>query len=156
MKVIHQTTLSETQFDQINELWNNEYPIKLKDRFVLLLEGSEAQQHFLIEDDEQKVIAWAVLFDMDTETRFSIIVANEYKVKGLGSKLIEHLKFAKNNFNAWVIDHNNDLKSNGAYYQSPLPFYLKHDFEILHHIRIDNEMIKAVKIKWQKNKHSKK
>lgn len=149
MKVIHQSTLSETQFDQINELWNNEYSVKLKDRFALLLEGAEAQQHFLIEDDEQKVIAWAVLFDMDAETRFSIIVANEYKGLGLGSQLIESLKFVKDNFNAWVIDHNNDLKSNGAYYLSPLPFYLRHGFEILHHIRIDSEMIKAVKIRWQ-------
>ncbi len=149
MKVINQTILSETQFVQINELWNNEYPVKLKDRFALLLEGSETQQHFIIEDDEQKVIAWAVLFDMDAETRFSIIVSNEHKGNGLGSKLINHLKFVKGSFHAWVIDHNNDLKRSGEFYQSPLPFYLKHDFEILHHIRIDSEMIKAVKIKWQ-------
>jgi len=149
MKVIHQTKLSETQFVQINELWNNEYPVKLKDRFALLLEGSETQQHFIIEDEEQKVIAWAVLFDMDAETRFSIIVSNEHKGKGLGSQLIESLKFSKDSFNAWVIDHNNDLKKSGEFYLSPLSFYLKHGFEIMHHIRIDTEMIKAIKIKWQ-------
>ena len=53
-------------------------------------------------------------------------------------------------FYGWVIDHNDDLKSNGKYYQTPMPFYVKHGFEILEDIRIESEMIRAVKIKWGK------
>jgi hypothetical protein len=58
------------------------------------------------------------------------------------------LKTENNEFYGWVIDHNDDLKANGEAYQTPMPFYLKQGFEILNDIRIDNEMIKAVLIKW--------
>ncbi len=33
--------INSDQFQQINKMWNEEYPIKLKDRFELLLEGVE-------------------------------------------------------------------------------------------------------------------
>jgi hypothetical protein len=69
----------------------------------------------------------------------------------LGGLLIVKLKEENKEFYGWVIDHNNDFKSNRKYYQTPMPFYLKHEFEILNDIRIDNEMIKAVLIKWSKN-----
>ena len=87
-------------------------------------------------------------FEKEKQIRFSIIVASKHKGKGLGGLLIEKLKAENKEFYGWVIDHNDDLKINGENYQSPMPFYLKHGFEILNDIRIDNEMIKAVLIKW--------
>ena len=67
----------------------------------------------------------------------------------MGRLLVEKLKSENDVFYGWVIDHNNDLKSNGVYYRTPMPFYLKLGFEILHDQRIDSEMINAVKIKWK-------
>ena len=34
--------------EQVNALWNSEYPVKLKDRFPLLLEGVDEFCHYLI------------------------------------------------------------------------------------------------------------
>ncbi len=132
----------------INVLWNDEYPEKLKDRFLILLEGVENFNHYLIEDNEGNILAWAVDFEKENEIRFSIIVGENQKGKGLGSLLIEKLKSELKEFYGWVIDHNDDLKSNGEYYKSPMPFYLKHGFTILYDTRIESEMIRAVKIKW--------
>lgn len=150
MKIIKTKTLTQLQSTQINQLWNDEFPIKLKDRFPILLNGVENFNHYLIEDTEQNVIAWAVDFEKENEIRFSIIVKYNHKGKGLGSMLVEKLKSENKLFFGWVIDHNNDLKSNREHYQTPMPFYLKHSFEILHDVRIESEMIKAVKIKWSK------
>jgi ribosomal-protein-alanine N-acetyltransferase len=144
---IHITkTLSQTQFDQIIKLWNAEYPIKLQNRFELLLIDVQNYNHYLIEENNQ-ILAWAVAFDKENETRFSIIVKDEHKGKGLGTLLIEKLKFELGEFYGWVIDHDNDLKANGEVYKSPLAFYQNKGFEVLYNLRIDNEVLKAVKIK---------
>jgi GNAT superfamily N-acetyltransferase len=148
VKIIKTKSLSENQFSQINHLWNDEYPIKLKDRFPILLDGVKNYNHYLIEDLNNDVIAWAVDFEKENEIRFSIIVNSKHKGKGLGSLLVEKLKSEIDLFYGWVIDHNEDLKSNGEHYLTPMPFYLKHGFEILKDIRIESEMIRAVKIKW--------
>ncbi|MES2560179.1 MAG: GNAT family N-acetyltransferase [Bacteroidota bacterium] len=130
-------------------MWNEEYPVKLKDRFPLLLEGVVNYNHYLIEDEEYNVLAWAVIFEKEQQIRFSIIVAAAHMGKGLGGLLIDTIKRDYTEFYGWVIDHNNDVKSNGEQYRSPMPFYLRHGFEILKDERIDTEMIRAVKIKWK-------
>ena len=146
MEILKTKSINSDQFQQINQMWNEEYPIQLKDRFGLLLDGIEHYNHYLIEQ-KNEVIAWAVEFEKEQEKRFSIIVKNEHKGKGLGKLLIHRLKSDLNEFYGWVIDHNNDLKQNGAFYISPLDFYLKNGFEVLKDERIDNEFLKAVKIK---------
>jgi len=148
MRITKLKILTPSQEEQIDNLWNEEYPIKLANRFKLLLEGVNHFNHYLIEDNQRKVMAWAVDFEKDHEIRFSIIVRTADKGKGLGSLLIEKLKVEVDEFYGWVIDHNNDIKSNGENYQTPLPFYIKHGFTILKDSRIDTEMLSAVKVKW--------
>lgn len=151
MNIQQTKQLTDIQFQQINQLWNDEYPVTLKDRFGLLLDGVENYTHYLIEDAQKNIIAWAVGFEKDNEIRFSIIVDAQQQGKGLGQLLINRLKEALDEVYGWVIDHNNDLKANGEYYQSPLSFYEKQGFEVLRDIRVDTEMLKAVKIKWAKH-----
>ena len=146
MEIIKTKKLSDRQFQQINQLWNDEYPVKLKDRFGLLLEGVENFNHYLIEQNNQ-IVAWAVDFEKDHETRFSIIVSSECQGKGLGSLLLKRLRRDVGEFYGWVIDHHNDLKQDGSFYSSPLNFYLKNGFEVMPEQRIDTEMINAVKVK---------
>lgn len=148
MEIIKTKLLSLPQLSQINQLWNEEYPLKLKDRFPILLEGVENYNHYIIQDEQHHVLAWAVDFEKENELRFSIIVDTKYQGKGYGTKLLDCLKQENNLFYGWVIDHNNDMKSNGEYYQTPIPFYIKAGFEILNDQRIEIEMIRAVKIKW--------
>lgn len=152
MNITRTKDLTSQQAEQINKLWNEEYPLKLKDRFFLLLDGADSHHHYLIEDEENSIMAWAVDFEKEKQVRFSIIVASIHKGKGLGGLLINRLKEENNEFYGWVIDHNNDVKSNGEMYLTPMPFYRKHGFEMLDDKRIDNEMIQAVLIKWISNK----
>jgi RimJ/RimL family protein N-acetyltransferase len=146
MEIVKIKKLNNHQFQQIHLLWNEEYPIKLKDRFGLLLEGVENYNHYLIEQNN-RIIAWAVDFEKEQETRFSIIVGNDYKGKGLGSLLLKRLKRDLGEFYGWVIDHNNDLKQDGTFYISPLNFYIKNGLEVMPDDRHDTEMIRAVKVK---------
>lgn len=147
MEIIETKYLTDTQFQQINQLWNEEYPLKLKDRFGILLNGAANFNHYLIEDEDKNVLAWAVDFEKDGETRFSIIVNRKQQGKGLGNALMKRLKEDLTEFYGWVIDHNDDKKENGESYQSPLLFYVKQGFEVLYGTRIDTDMLKAVKIK---------
>src|SRR6478672_1391556 len=145
MEIVKTKQLTDAQFQQINQLWNDEYPAQLKDRFGILLDGVENYHHYLIEDEHNNTIAWAVDFKIANETRFSIIVHKEHQRKGLGKLLLKKLQEELGEFYGWVIDHNNDLKENGEYYQSPLLFYVKNGFDVLYDIQIDTEMLKAVK-----------
>ena len=101
MEIIKTKNINSDQFQQIDQMWNDEYPIKLKDRFGILLEGVENYNHYLIEQNNN-VLAWAVEFDKEREKRFSIIVKNEYKGNGFGKLLINRLKsnfrFSKRKF----------------------------------------------------------
>ena len=151
MKIIRTLYLDDSRYKQINHLWNEEYPAKLKNRLPLLLNGKENFQHYFIEDENKKVMAWAMVFEKDRETRFSIVTHQNHQGKGLGSKLVEELKKDFTEFYGIVIDHNNDKKLNGEYYQSPLAFYEKRGFEVLPGIRVDNEYLNAVKIRWKRN-----
>ncbi|MES2780779.1 MAG: hypothetical protein V4651_12875 [Bacteroidota bacterium] len=148
MKIVKTKTLSAHQASAIDKMWNEEYPLKLKDRFPMLLEGVVNYNHYLVEDEAHNLLAWAVDFEKDGEIRFSIVVKAAQKGKGFGALLVNRLKVENNEFYGWVIDHNDDVKSNGERYETPMPFYLKHGFEILQDVRIDTEMIRAVKIKW--------
>lgn len=150
MNILKSKSLTAFQKEQICNLWNNEYPVKLNDRFPILLDGVEKFNHYIIENENNQIIAWAVDFEKDGETRFSIIVDSLYQGKGLGSLLVEKLKQENKLFFGWVIDHHNDLKSDGTHYESPIKFYLNHGFEMLNSMRIDNEMLSAIKIKWQR------
>jgi len=148
MEIRKTTILTDKQKEQIHSLWNDEYPAKLKDRFSILLENVDWFNHYIIEDLNNNLIAWAVDFEKERQVRFSIIVSSKHKGKGIGSMLISKLKKENHEFYGWVIDHNEDLKLDGEIYKSPMSFYLKHDFQILNEKRIDNEMIRAVLIKW--------
>ena len=106
-----------------------------------MLEGVKNYNHYLIEDQDKNIIAWAVDFEKENEILFSIIVSSNYKGKGLGNLLIKQLKSENNEFYGWVIEHNTDLKQNGQVYTTSMPFYLKHDFKILSDIRIKTELI---------------
>jgi GNAT superfamily N-acetyltransferase len=149
MEIIKTKSLTTKQFEQINRLWNEEYPLKLKDRFQLLLDGVNDYNHYLIEDKDKNILAWAVDFEKDNEIRFSIIVDKNQQGKGLGVKLIKKLKNDLEEFYGWVIDHNDDKKPNGEKYESPLSFYIKQGFKVLHTKRIETDLLKAVKIKFK-------
>lgn len=158
MNFIKTDILSQASKEAVLRLWNNEYPK------MLALNSTEELDDFLnefnskcymfVSDEKHGIIAWLVCFLRDKERWFSIIVDGKFIGAGLGSKLLKKAMSKYDELNGWVIDHNNEVKLNGEPYVSPLPFYLKHKFELLSENRLEKENISAVKVKWVKQVES--
>lgn len=145
MEIKHTSSLSPEENAHVNQLWNEEYPVTLIDRFPLLLNDTTFSDHFVIFVD-QKLVGWTVIFTKDGEKRFSILVDSNHQGKGIGTRLIELLFTHYDDFYGWVIDKDYFLKKDGSRYLSPLPFYQKLNFKVLPDQRIDTDMLSAVKI----------
>jgi len=140
--------LTEDQANEIDELWNEVYPIQLKNRFGLLLDGIEEYEHHVLFNDSDDLIGWAVAFLRNNEIWFSILIATVNQNRGYGRLLIDSLKQKFNYLCGWVIDHNNYVKQDGSIYHSPLQFYQKNGFMITDE-RIETDILSAVKIIFQ-------
>lgn len=150
MNISRTKILDETIHREINELWDSEYPVRLNGRYLTLLDGVDNFEHILIRDENGKLMAWTVWFENEGEIRFSIIVDPRTSGQGLGTILLNELRKELDEFYGWVIDVEGDPKKDGSCYTSPLIFYRKNGFEVLEDVRIDNDIINAVKIRWKK------
>lgn len=147
------TILNQVHKDYIYKIWNNEYPVNLAFKSLhnvdTYLNNLIDAKHFFVVDKQNKMQAWAVIFERDYEKWFAIIVDNSYHQLGLGTKILNRLKTFSTELNGWVIDHQNDKKANGEPYRSPLAFYLKNEFIQIPEIRLELDEISAVKINWR-------
>lgn len=152
LKIIQTNELNKQEKKQVLDLWNNEYPEKLVYHnltdFDNYLHKLSNLNHFLLVNDENVILGWALTFDRENEKWFAIIIAEKIKRQGFGRKLVDRLKQIEPVLNGWVIDHNNDKKTNGQPYDSPLKFYEKCGFKTLDQERLELDKISAVKIKW--------
>ncbi|NVJ45722.1 MAG: GNAT family N-acetyltransferase [Cytophagia bacterium] len=154
MRLVRVKAPSEEQKTQIYEIWNVEYPSKIGykhiSEFEAYLDKLVDQHHILALDEHEKVLGWFFDFIRNEERWFAIILDSSLHGKGVGSKMLDLAKSSNTVLNAWVTDHNTDLKRNGEYYQSPLQFYIKNGFEVLTDVRIETDILSAVKIRWNK------
>ncbi|MFT3901606.1 MAG: N-acetyltransferase [Niabella sp.] len=154
MKIVQQTELTNKQKEQVLELWNKEYPKQLTYNSIVDFENYLNKlinpTHYLLLDENEKMNGWATSFTRENEKWFAIIISEKLHKKGFGTQMLNELKNNENILNGWVTDHNSDKKLNGDFYQSPLEFYLKNDFEILSETRLELNIMSAVKIKWTK------
>ena len=154
MKFIETHTVDLNQKQAIFNLWNNEYPHQLKfselsgvDNYLNAL--SDPTHYFAINENDE-IIGWAFIFKRENENWFAMIIDHSEHKKGVGTQLINLLKQKNTILNGWVIDHNNYKKVNDEQYPSPLDFYTKNDFVICRDIRLEIEILSAVKITWHK------
>lgn len=152
VRIIHTRNLSPTQLEQIDELWNLNYPLNLKDRFRLLLVETTHQNHYILFNSNNRMLGWAMDFERDDEIWFSILVDNVGKGKGFGRRLMEAMMERNSRLNGWVIDHENEVLHDGSPYKSPIMFYQRLGFTTHADVRIETPIISAVKVSWQKNK----
>jgi len=154
MELIRTNHLSEDQKLQIFEIWNNEYPAKIAykeiSEFEAYLEKLADQHHILVLDENGHVKGWFFDFIREEDRWFAIIIDSSLHGKGIGSKILDLAKGSNTVLNAWVTDHNNDSKKNGQPYLSPLGFYVKNKFQVLSDIRMETDILSAVKIRWEK------
>jgi hypothetical protein len=153
MNIVEVETLSEIQKEQIVTIWNKAYPSSLKydnvEAFEEYLSKLTNTKHYLVEEDWQ-VIAWLSTFVRENEKWFAIIVEASYQKKGMGLHLLKQAQNDEEELNGWIIDSSFLKKSDGTPYISPMEFYLKNEFVVLSSIRLENEKISAVKIKWNR------
>jgi len=146
--------LSKTNKEEVLNLWNNEYPEKLSYKtlqdFESYLENLAEQSHILMINDKQELKGWYFDFMRENEKWFAIILDSKLHGKGLGTRILHMAKEKENVLCGWVIDHDSYRKKNGEIYRSPIEFYLKNGFKRLEKIRLELEIISAVKIKWRK------
>ncbi len=154
MEFIKQKELSKYDKKEILNLWNAEYPEKLNyqtlSEFNNYLGNLTEQSHILMKNENQSIKGWYFDFIRENEKWFAIILDSAFHGKGFGTKILNLAKKKESELNGWVIDNNNEKKKNGELYKSPLDFYLKNGFKKLDKIRLELEILSAVKIKWKK------
>lgn len=131
-------------------LWNDEYPAQLHmsaEAFSAFVDRGGAVTHY-VEQAGDRLRGWGMCFDRAGERWFSLIVAREAWGRGLGRKIVHAMQADEPVLCGWVIDHDRDFLASGERYASPLGFYVKLDFDVLHDIRWEDERISAVKIRW--------
>ncbi len=140
--------------EEILAIWNREYPVGLSyhsvTEFEHYLSQFTHQKHWLALDDKETIKGWCFLFNRDGKRWFAILIDSNCQRKGLGTKLLTLARKSESELNGWVVDHNNDIKSNGDIYPSPLRFYLKHGFNLLDDNRLEMEYFSAVQVQWKK------
>lgn len=156
MKVVYQNSFSEKEKETLWQLRNNEYPSQLGhgtfQEFDVYINSISEMYNYLLVDSKNDIQGWAYTFLRDDEIWFAIMLNYQIQGKGYGKILLEEIKKDNQNLNGWVIDHEKDIKRNNEKYKSPLEFYILNGFAVLNNIRLDNEMISAVKINWRNNK----
>jgi hypothetical protein len=154
MKLIEKKSLNEDQKIRITEIWNNEYPITLafsdSSGFDNYLSALSQTDHYILEDEEHKIMAWACKFTRENEKWLVIILDEKIHGKGHGTEILNVLKKNETHLNGWVVDNEIYKKINGDMYKSPLNFYLKNSFKTSPEIRTKNEKLSALKITWEK------
>ncbi|AWG24413.1 GNAT family N-acetyltransferase [Flavobacterium kingsejongi] len=153
MRLSTTTSLSPAQKEHLLQLWNTEYPEKLRYATISGLEaylnGLAQAEHHLIEEESGKILGWAVTFLRESGTWFAIILNHTIQKQGHGRILLNRIKARHRVLNGWVIDHDNDRKSDGTSYRSPLEFYRKEGFVACPELRLETPQLSALKITWE-------
>ncbi|PKB16719.1 hypothetical protein [Flavobacterium sp. 5] len=154
MKIIQTTVLTLEEKQCLFKLWNFEYPDKIVyskiSEFEDYLEKLSNQKHYLLINELNEILGWSFTFLRDNDNWFAIILNSNIHRKGYGTTLLQELKKNSLVLNGWVIDHQNEIKQNKETYISPLDFYTKNGFLVNQDVRIENDKISAVKIRWKK------
>jgi hypothetical protein len=154
MEIVEVHDLSPDIKQSIYLLWNLEYPNSIRlnslDDLSDFLNSIKKAKHYIVKEQVDGFVGWAVKFSRDNEDWFAMIINSNVQKMGYGTKLLSVLKENSEKLNAWVIDHNQSLKINGSLYKSPLNFYLKNGFIIKSEVRLE-EYISAVQVEWYKS-----
>lgn len=152
MKIIEQKEISTEQKIRVVQMWNAEYPAAISysdiSGFDDYLNNLGSKRHFFLIDSADEIVGWALIFERENAMWFAIIIDEKAQGQGFGGKLVEALKASEKRFFGWVIDNDENIKSNGERYKSPLGFYKKIGFRIFENERIEKQKISGVKIEW--------
>ncbi len=150
MRIERASKLDNSRKSEIFRLWNTEYPKNLSyqsvSEFDAYIESLGGVQHFLLIDESDKIIGWAISFTRENGVWFALIIASAAQGNGYGELMLNTLKDNYPSLNGWVIDHSNYMRSDDTPYKSPLGFYLKNGFKLVPNKSLKNDKISAVMI----------
>ena len=156
MRVVMTNNLKTEQKQSLHRLWNQVYPSRLSHAQLIdfekyLYELEELEHHLLI-DEAEEIMGWGFRFTRDRERWFGLLLQEELQGQGYGAFLLNRMKAEEEELNGWVIYHNKELRNSGQAYRSPLGFYLKQDFVVFSDVKMNNDYISAVKVRWKNHK----
>lgn len=153
MDFVETKSLNEEQKKSIVALWNLEYPKKLALPSVLdferYLDGLSDKNHIVLMDEDKALKGWLIYFMRDGERCFAMLIDRTLQGWGWGSRFLDLAKQRNNELNGWVVPNNEETKSDGGTYQSPVAFYLKNGFWILNNSEQDKNGITGIKLRWK-------
>lgn len=153
MNITTQHDLTDQQLRAVYNLWNEEYPQRLKydsiADLVDYLNKLNEITHVLLTDSNGVVAGWAAKFLRDGERWFAIILKSDIQGKGFGRKMLDELKQQESELVGWLIDKEDEICDDGRKYRSPMQFYIKNGFTLLPAQRIETEKLSAVKMRWK-------
>ncbi len=156
MQLVTTLNLNREQKLQALTIWNTEYPERLMmpavadfDDFINTLFNPK---YYLLLDGEV-IAGWAATFFINDIRCFFIMLNSAYHGKGYGTMLLNELKKHGDQLFGWAIDHNNDRRTDGRLYPSPIDFYKKNGFAVNDELRLENEKLSAVNIVWNAEIH---
>lgn len=151
MKVIRVHHLSNKDRLVLRELWNDSYPQQLifhsLEAFDTYFASLEEVVHLCCYDGPL-LVGWAFTFRREESKWFALIVHTNYRLRGVGSLLLNELKQKETSLYGWVVDHDRYRTQSGAPYISPLAFYRKHHFTVRYTVRLETLVLSAVQILW--------
>lgn len=154
MKIITQNHLSPAQKEAALRIWNAEYPVRLHmpamQHLDDFLDSIFDKTYYLLIADNSAIAGWAAAFITGHVRSFFIMIDGAYHGKGYGTLLLNQIKQDNSKLFAWAIDHNEDVRADGTPYPSPIEFYLKNGFTVNEDLRLENELLSAVNILWEK------
>lgn len=157
MEVLKVKHLSNSQKLSLMHLWNQEYPASLflpqLADFEHYLSSIELATHYLVIQNE-KVVGWFVDFIRDGEIWFAMIIDRNQQHKGIGTSLLNQAKSRHQKLLGWVIDQDNQIRTDNSIYPSPIQFYIKNEFIVSEEIRLETPKLSAVNIQWTSRKSS--
>lgn len=147
------TTPDAAQLEGIFNLWNAEYPVKIKHESIddtrKFLSPLGDQQHTFVLNVDSTIVGWFCVFTRDDARWFVIILHSSIHGEGVGSQLIARAKENEPELFGWVSESEGEIKSDGSIYRIPLDFYIKNGFETLEE-RPDIEGFSGLKIRWRR------
>lgn len=154
LKALPTEQLTKEQKERLFQLWNKEYPatlafddLKAMDAY---LENLDDVHHTLYVDAEDEIQGWYFDFVRDDDRWFVIFLDEKYQRRGQGTQILNDAKKARPELHGWSVDHNHEIKKDGSPYLSPLAFYEKNGFEIVGDMRMDDENLSVVKVRWKR------
>ncbi|ALW84955.1 hypothetical protein AUC43_07530 [Hymenobacter sedentarius] len=152
MNLLQTTTLTLAQQEQVRQLWNQEYPCQLSfaesNDFEDWLAKLTNARHLLLVRETGGVRGWLTVFQREKAPWFVLLVDSAVHGRGHGTILLDRAKAQETELNGWVVPHEDYRKPNGDVYRSPVAFYEKNGFAILHDQPLGSAHLSAIRIHW--------